>query len=133
MANQEQWNIKAGPPINYPGCWMVSGSNATGKSWSCFRKEDGTFWEVVREDLFTLKVDLGNPITDASVLVTLREYYTQWQQTRFRVEIFDCPERGFQNFADRESANQYRDSLVIRGVKDSNIRIVAVNGEGAAL
>jgi hypothetical protein len=132
-ANREQpWNIKAGRLINYPGCWIVSGSNASGKSWSCFRKEDGTFWEVVREDLFTLKVELGNEVTDAKFLTSLREYYVEWQQAKFRVEVFDCPERGFRNFSDRESANQYRDSLVSSGVTEANIRIVAIKREGDA-
>jgi hypothetical protein len=116
---------------------MVSGSNADGKSWAYFRKEDGAYWEVVQQDLFprsggTLRVELGNNVTDAKVLTMLREYYLEWQVARFRVEVFDCPERGFRNFADQESANQYRESLVSNGVKDAHIRIVAINGEVCA-
>ena len=136
--NQEEWDIRAGQPIDYPGCWMLSGSNSEGKSWAYFRKEDGTYWEIVKQDLFplsggTLKVELGNNVTDAKVLTRLRGYYMEWRQSKFRVEVFDCPERGFRNFADRESANQYRDSLVSKGVQDANVRIVAINSEGAAL
>jgi hypothetical protein len=131
------WSIKAGPPIDYPGCWIVSGTNMSGDSWAIFRKEDGTYWEIAREVYFprsggTLHVDLGNKVTDESRLGQLREYYLEWQQTRYRVEVFDCPERGFRNFADRQSAHVYRDSLVGGGVKEANIRVVAVNGDGMA-
>src|ERR1700687_5057655 len=117
VMNQEQWDVRAGQPTDYPGCWMLSGSKADGKSGAYFRKEDGTYWEVVEEDWFpssgrTLQVKLGKSVTADKILTTLREYYLEWQQTKFRVEVFDCPKRGFRNFADRESANQYRDSLV---------------------
>jgi hypothetical protein len=136
--NPEQWDIRAGQPIDYPGCWMLSGSNADGESWSYFRKEDGTYWEVARENLFPrsggiLHIELGCHVTDAAILKWLREYYAEWLQSKFRVEVFDCPEQGFRNFVDRESANQYRDSLVGKGVKDANIRIVAINREGVPL
>ena len=131
--NSEGWDIEAGQPRRYPGCWMLSGRNSDGMSWAYFRKGDGTYWEVVKEDLLTLEVELGKHVTDPNVLKTLREHYVEWQQARFRVEIFDCVESGFRNFADRESANQYRDSLVNKGVRDANIRIVAINSEGAAL
>jgi hypothetical protein len=135
---KEHWNIRAGQPIDYPGCWMIAASNADGGGWSYFRKEDGTYWEIVTEDLFprsggTLRVELGNNVTDAKVLAQLREYYLEWQRTKFRVEVFDCPQRGFRNFANRKSAEEHRESLVKDGVKEVNIRIVAINSEGAAL
>lgn len=136
--NEGKWSVRAGEPSDYPGCWMVTGSNAEGESWVMLRKEDGTYWEVVEENYFprsggTLHVELGKSVTDAKILAQLREYYVEWQRAKFRVEVFDCPERGFRNFTDMESANQYRDSLVNNGVKDVNIRIVAINTEGAAL
>jgi len=81
----------------------------------------------------TLRVELGKQITNERVLAQLREYYAEWLQAKFRVEVFDCPERGFRNFPDRQSANQYRDSLIKSGVKEVNIRIVEINKDGAAL
>src|ERR1700735_5440479 len=109
--HQEQWDLRAGQPSDYLGCWMLTGSNADGKSWTYIRKEDGTYWEVAKENLFpcsgrTLEVELGNPVTDAKGLTRLREYHLEWQRTKFRLEVFDCPEHGFRNFADQESANQ---------------------------
>lgn len=137
--NEERWNVRAGQPTDYPGCWIVSGSNAdSGKSWSFLRKEDGTFWEILLEDYFprsggTLRVELGNQITNETVLAQLREYYAEWLQANFRVEVFDCPERGFRNFPDRQSAKQYQDSIIKSGVKEVNIRIVEINKDETAL
>jgi len=111
---------------------------ASGESWAFFRKQDGTYWEIVREDYFppsggTLHVELGNRVTDETQVRRLREYHLEWMQTNYRVEIFDCPEQGFRNFADRQSANEYRDSILNSGVKDANIRIVAINRDGVAV
>jgi hypothetical protein len=52
-----------------------------------------------------------------------------------RVEVFDCPQRGYQDFTDRESADKHRDWLVENKVDASNIRIVRIdeNGVVAAL
>jgi hypothetical protein len=50
-----------------------------------------------------------------------------------RVEVFDCPERGSQNFPDRESADKHRDWLIENKVNDCNIRIVRINEDGAAI
>lgn len=135
--NQEHWTIRAGTPSDYPGCWIVSGTNASGDSWSIFRKEDGTYWEIVREDYFprsggTLHVDLGERVTDVTRIRQLSEFYLEWLQAKYRVEVFDCPQQGFRNFADRLSANEYRDSLLNSGVKETNIRVVEIDRNGAA-
>jgi hypothetical protein len=71
-------------PVDYPGCWVVTETNnSNGSSWSIFRKEDGTYWEISGEHLFpprggTLLVDLGNEVTDAPRLTQLREVYSVW-------------------------------------------------------
>jgi hypothetical protein len=47
-----------------------------------------------------------------------------------RVEVFDCPERGYKDFPDRESADKYRDRLVGNKVDADNIRIVRIDENG---
>src|SRR5271156_5440205 len=110
-----RWKISAGQPSDYPGCWIIRGEGSDGeREWSYFRKEDGTYWEILLEDIFprsggALQVDLGNQVVDETILSRLREYYVTSTDPKFRLEVFDCAERGFRNFVDRESANQYRD------------------------
>ncbi|HEY6769864.1 MAG TPA: hypothetical protein VI386_34430 [Candidatus Sulfotelmatobacter sp.] len=78
------WTIRGGVPVDYPGCWVVTGTDrSTGNSWSVFRKEDGTYWEITGEHFFpptgeTLLVDLGNEIVDPSRLTQLTEFYAEW-------------------------------------------------------
>jgi hypothetical protein len=52
---------------------------------------------------------------------------------RYRVEVFDCPERGFQDLPTRETADRHRDWLIQSGVEGCNIRIVKINADGAAI
>jgi hypothetical protein len=81
-----RWTIRGGVPVDYPGCWVVTGTNmSTGKSWSIFCKEDGTYWEITGEHFFpptseTLLVDLGNEVSDPARLVRLREFYVEWRK-----------------------------------------------------
>jgi hypothetical protein len=78
------WTIRGGVPVDYPGCWIVTGTDmSNGSSWSIFRKEDGTYWEIMGEHLFpptgeTLLVDLGKEVTDTRRLTQLRELYSEW-------------------------------------------------------
>jgi hypothetical protein len=47
-----------------------------------------------------------------------------------RVEVFDCPERGYKDFPDRESAEKHRYWLIENKVSDGNTRIVRINEDG---
>ena len=84
----DQWTIRGGEPLDYPGCWVVTGTNAnSGGSWSILRKEDGTYWEITAEHFFpptggTLRVELGNQITDPDKLVKLREFYLAYLENQ---------------------------------------------------
>jgi hypothetical protein len=130
--------VKGGKPSDYPGCWIISGRlKDEADTWGVFRKPDGTYWYIVQEDFFphaggTLQVELGAQIVDVGLLERCSGYYTQLKQQRYRVEVFDCPERGSRNFVDRESAEEHKGWLIKKGVEEVNIRIVLISSDGAA-
>ncbi len=125
--------VKGGQPVDYPGCWIISGRmEDETDGWGVFRKPDGTYWQIAQEDFFprtggTLRVDLGEQIVDEKQLEECRGYYTQLQQQRYRVEVFDCPQRGFRTFVNRKSAEEHREWLIRNGVSDANIRVVTID------
>jgi hypothetical protein len=76
--------LKGGPLVDHPGWWMVEAwkENNPADTRNFVRKEDGTYWDVAVIDLFprsggTLKVTLGEEITDAKRLSTCRDFYAQ--------------------------------------------------------
>lgn len=77
------WKMKAQKPVDYPDCWVFTGSTEEGlEQWRVFRKPDGTYFPVLREHLFpksggTLEFDLGDQIVNEEQLAMFREWYAQ--------------------------------------------------------
>jgi hypothetical protein len=77
--------LTGGELRDHPG-WKIDG-RIEGESdhWSVVRKPDGTYWEVVAVDLFprtggTMRVDLGDQITNTKLVAQCEEYYVQLRQ-----------------------------------------------------
>jgi DNA-binding beta-propeller fold protein YncE len=78
--------LSGGQPIEYPGWWKIDGRvEGESRSWSVVRKPDGTWWYVAVNHIFPpggglLRIELGDQITDAKVIVQCEEYFAQMQQ-----------------------------------------------------
>ena len=78
--------LSGGQPIEYPGWWKIDGRvEGESRSWSIVRKPDGTWWYVAVNHIFPpggglLRIELGDQITDAKVIVQCEEYFAQMQQ-----------------------------------------------------
>jgi hypothetical protein len=86
MDSNKRFMLKGGELRDYPGWWKIDeGIEGESEHWSFVRKPDGTYWEVVAVDLFprtggTMRVDLGEQITNTKLVAQCEEYYVQLQQ-----------------------------------------------------
>lgn len=76
--------FRGGPLVDHPGWWMVEmwKDNNPDHTSEFVRKKDGTYWDVAATYTFppsggTLKVMLGEQITDAKRVSICRDLYTQ--------------------------------------------------------
>jgi hypothetical protein len=78
--------VKGGELLDHPGWWKIDEEiEGETEHWSFVRKPDGTYWEVAAIDLFprsggTMRVDIGDQITNAKLAAQCEEYYVQLRQ-----------------------------------------------------
>jgi len=84
MSDTPRVMFKGGPLVDHPGWWMVKvwKENNPADTREFVGKEDGTYWDVAETNLFplsggTMKVALGEQITDAKRLSVCQDFYTQ--------------------------------------------------------
>jgi hypothetical protein len=83
METPKQFFKGGGELVDYPGWYKIDGEPEDGSdSWSVVRKPDGSWWWVAAHHIFppgggTLRIDLGDQITDKNILTQCEENYTE--------------------------------------------------------
>jgi hypothetical protein len=74
---EKPWDFKAAQPVDYPGCYMFTGTDDRSPEGIFFRKEDGTWWEVVEGKI-------GDQIVNEKSLKIFRGWYDLAMQSEKR-------------------------------------------------
>jgi len=82
MGTRRNWIIAGGQLREQPGWWKIEAKieGDDERGFSCIRKADGTYWDIVGTDIFPrsgglLEIELGGPIVDERHPAQCRDWY----------------------------------------------------------